>query len=57
MRDENRLNNYPVHYARVATLTGMFASVDDELLESGRRRREQGSLPPRSALLLEEGEF
>lgn len=36
------VNNTPVHYGRVVTLTGMFASVDEALLESTRARQDPG---------------
>lgn len=49
------VNNTDVPYQRVVIVTGMYTSVDDDLLESSQAHRQQGKLRPRSAVLLEEG--
>ena len=36
------VNDTPVHYRRVVTLTGMFASADEDLLESTHARHKWG---------------
>ena len=51
------VNDTPVHYRRVVTLTGMFASADEDLLESTHARHKWGELPPHSAILLEDGDY
>jgi hypothetical protein len=51
------VNNTPAHYRRVVTLTGMFASVDEDLLESTRARADRGELLPYSTILLEDGDY
>ena len=51
------VNNRPAHYRRAVTLTSMFASVDEDLLESTHARHEWGELPPHSAILLEDGDY
>jgi hypothetical protein len=51
------VNNTVVDYARVATFTGMHASVDDGLLESTRARQERGELRAHSAILIEDGDW
>jgi len=51
------VNNTPVQYRRVVALTGMYMSVDEDLLESTRATHEWGELPPHSAILLEDGDY
>ena len=41
----------------LGTLTGMYMSVDEDLPESTRARKEWGELPPHSAILLEDGDY
>jgi len=49
------VNGTKTYYKRVLALTGMFASMDNDLLESSHARSEKGDLPPCSSLLLEKG--
>lgn len=50
------VNNSDVAYERVVSFTGMFASVDDSLLDSSRAGHDWGPLAPRVAMMLEDGD-